>query len=654
MLIALTLLIPALVAAAIALAGVLPAEAARRRRRTLGILAPLTVLPAVVLALTSGTRAESATGGPAGVGTSAESAVGPVLEVPWMLLGSSFAVDPTGRALLLIAALLYGSALMAISWTKLRDAERGSGALSAFLLASFTGNAGVYLAADVASFYLAFTLMSFSAVGLVIHYRTAAARRATRIYLVMSVLSETAILAGLLLMVSELLAPTETLDPAVTGEAPEGPPGGLLLDHVPEAVTASEHTGLILTLLLVGFGIKAGTMPLHVWLPLAHPAAPPAASAVLSGAMVKAGLVGWLRFLPLEEGTASPAVVTGGWVLLALALLGSFLAVLFGVLQEDPKVVLAYSTISQMGFITCLVAAGMLRPELAPAASAAAVLYSVHHGLAKGALFLGVPVVKHYVPPGARSVTGAVVVLGMAGAGLAVAGVPLSSGALGKYASKEAVEGISIGSVGLEHILPLVATGSTLLLMRFAAVMAGTVETEGPRRSADGELISWLLVVAAGIAVPWWIGEQWLAGTGVPVETPSWEVSALWDASWPVLLGILLGAAAWAAARRGMLPRWAAHADGRTVQPGDLIVAEESAAVRMHRAGGRGLGTVHRMTTAAGAAAGSWVGRSTEAVRRAVDRAESRLGPWEASGSVIVLLTGALAVLMALAAGWGR
>ena len=94
---------------------------------------------------------------------------------------------------------------------------------------------------------------------------------------------------------------------------------------------------LTVVLLFIGFGVKAGLVPLHVWLPLAHPAAPPAASAVLSGAMVKAGLVGWLRFLPLGQHERGLEVL--GWVLMALALIGAFLAVVVGVLQDDPKVV---------------------------------------------------------------------------------------------------------------------------------------------------------------------------------------------------------------------------------------------------------------------------------------------------------------------------
>lgn len=70
------------------------------------------------------------------------------------------------------------------------------------------------------------------------------------------------------------------------------------LADVPAAVAASPLRNELIVLLLVSLGIKAGLVPLHVWLPLAHPVAPTPASAVLSGAMIKAGLLGWLRFIP--------------------------------------------------------------------------------------------------------------------------------------------------------------------------------------------------------------------------------------------------------------------------------------------------------------------------------------------------------------------
>jgi formate hydrogenlyase subunit 3/multisubunit Na+/H+ antiporter MnhD subunit len=115
---------------------------------------------------------------------------------------------------------------------------------------------------------------------------------------------------------------------------------------------AELHRGVFsqpaLLLLLVGFGIKAGALSLHFWLPLAHPAAPVPASAVLSGAMLKAGLLGWIRFLPLGEAAMPLSGVTLVSAGLGAAVLGTFV----GVVQNDPKTVLAYSSISQMGIIT--------------------------------------------------------------------------------------------------------------------------------------------------------------------------------------------------------------------------------------------------------------------------------------------------------------
>ncbi|WP_211358954.1 proton-conducting transporter membrane subunit [Nesterenkonia populi] len=593
MLIASAFLLPALAVSVIALAGAAGPSAAHRVRRTTAILAPLTTLPAVLLSLFG---------------------EGARLEVPWLLLGAEFYVDPWARSLTLIAALLYSAALMAVSWTKLRDTEKGSGALTAFLLVCFVGNVGTYVAADAASFYAAFALLSFSAAGLVIHYRSQEAQRATRIYLVMSVISETAILAGLILTASA---------------------GGHRVADAPAAVAESELTGLIVVLLLIGFGVKAGTVPLHVWLPLAHPAAPPAASAVLSGAMVKAGLVGWLRFLPLGEA----ALAATGYTLLALALVGAFAAAAIGVLQRDPKVVLAYSTISQMGFITCLVAAGLLVPELASTAAAASVLYAVHHGLAKGALFLGVPVAKHFGTGGTRWL----VLVGLVGAALAVAGAPLTSGAYGKYVSKETVEGVTFLGADLYYLLPLVATGSVVLLMRCGWLLWSA--ERHPEHRPAGELASWLLVCAAGVAVPWLVGAFWLEAGGF-----SWELGPLWDATWPLLLGVVLGLGVWWSAHRGWLPGWAMHADGSAVQPGDLVVAEESLAARAGRGAAVVLDGAHRGTAMVRASVWNVMSSAGERTEQGLDGGERRLRSWEFSGAAVLVVL--VAALMVLSVGW--
>ena len=87
-----------------------------------------------------------------------------------------------------------------------------------------------------------------------------------------------------------------------------------------------------------------GLVPLHVWLPLAHPAAPMPASAVLSGAIIKAGVIGLIRFLPFDG-----ALPDWGAVLTAVGLLTAFYGVAVGITQANPKTVLAYSSVSQMG-----------------------------------------------------------------------------------------------------------------------------------------------------------------------------------------------------------------------------------------------------------------------------------------------------------------
>ncbi len=600
MLISLSLLTPVLFAALIPLAGLAPRATQLRIRRGMSIIAPAATLPAIALAIWG---------------------AGEQVHAEWILTGITLAVDNIARGLLLIGALLYGAALLSVTWSKLDTREPASGALSGFLLASYTGNIGVYLAADVVSFYLFFGFMSFSALGLVVHYRTKSAHRAAGIYLVMTVISETALLAGIIL----------------TAQA-----GGKMLADAPDAVLASPYTGLILVVLLIGFGVKAGTAPLHVWLPLAHPAAPPAASAVLSGAMVKAGMVGFLRFFPLQDVAAemNPTIEGFGWLLMALALVSAFASVIFGVVQYDAKTVLAYSTISQMGFIGALIAAGLINVDMAQDTADAAVLYAVHHGLAKGALFLGVPVIKHY----GRGAAGVVVTIGMIGAGLAVAGAPITSGGLGKYVGKDAVAGLTIAGIGLDYILPLVATGSTLLLLRFAWVVLH--DERQAHRSIDGELIAWLAVCLAGIGVPWLVGAYWS-----PLGLPDWtDPSTVWDSVWPIGLGLIIGAGLWVADRYGWAPE--RTRDEPVIPAGDLVVLEERGVRGLIGHGGGLLKNIHGWTSRVRDSGNQLASDTAEQVQTTTEATNEQLRPWPRFGtSAVVFVVIVLVISLSIAGG---
>lgn len=245
------------------------------------------------------------------------------------LLGTSLGLDDTGRLFLLFTALVWLLAgWFAHGW--LRD-DAGKHRFWAFFLAAQAGNIGVCLALDAASFYLLFALMTFAAYGLVVHSGTVEALRAGRMYLTMAVLGEALLVAGMLLAV----------DAADT--------------HRLADLAASPLAGPAAVLLIAGFGIKVGVPLLHMWLPLAHPVAPVPASAVLSGVMLKAGLLGWLRFLPL----GTHALPEAGAVLMVAELAAMFLGVGAGLAQRNPKVLLAYSSVSQMGFMTLGVGAGL-------------------------------------------------------------------------------------------------------------------------------------------------------------------------------------------------------------------------------------------------------------------------------------------------------
>lgn len=570
------------------------------------LLWPLALLPtlAVLLALLVPGRHREHLVRPAGLAPLAAvplAVVGPRAGEPdlsWLLLGSRLQLDDVGRPLLLVAALLYAAAIASTA----QAVEQRRPAFVAFLLACWLGNAGVLVAADAATFYLAFAVMGFSAYGLVVHDRTAKALRAGRVYLVLTVLGELALLSGVLLAVAS---------------------GGYLLADTPAAVAASDTRDLAVLLLVAGFGVKAGLVPLHVWLPLAHPAAPAPASAVLSGCMVKAGLVGMLRFLPLGE-TAMPRA---GLVLGVLALGAAFAAVAVGLTQHDPKANLAYSTVSQMGFHLVLVGVALASPELAPAVVAAAVLYAVHHGLAKGALFLGVAVHKVYGATRARlAVRGGLVL-----AALAVAGAPFTSGAAAKYSAKQAVGDTTLAGVELVTALPLVAVGTTLLLLRFLALLPAPGEPAVVRAGAPGLLGSWAALVVVAAPATWLLVPGWLPD----VPAPAAGGTALRDALWPVLLGLGLAAVAvWALRVPALreLPR-------REVPPGDLVVPAEAAARLLLRGARAAEGVAVRRPGLPPLPSAAVV----------AERLERRLVAWRGSGAALLALLVVLAALTGLA-----
>ncbi len=445
--------------------------------------------------------------------------------LPPALLGLTLALDMPGAILLGTAALLWIIAGIYAA-ASLRGQANG-GRFAAWWLLTLAGSLGVFITADLVSFYLVFAMVSLAAYGLVVDDGTPRARRAGGVYVSLAVLGEAFLLMGFVLL------------------AAATPGSSLLIHDAVAALPASPWRGSTLLLLILGFGLKVGLVPGHVWMPLAYSAAPAPAAAVLSGAAVKAGVIGLIRFLPF--GAALP---DWGGALAAAGLVSAFYGVAVGITQANPKTVLAYSSVSQMGLITAVLGMGLAGGNAGAVLGAS--LYAAHHILVKGALFLAVGVVQ---AGGARRLWP--VLLPAAMLALSLAGLPLTGGALAKLAVKAP---LGDGIVG--QFATWSAAGSTLLMLHFlarlAAAAAPAIQGPVPARI----VLPWLAAALASVAIPWALFLT--AGSGTLSEALA--PATLWAAIWPVLAGgvLAIGLRRWG--------RWLPR-----LPEGDVVVLAEGA-----------------------------------------------------------------------------
>ncbi len=290
------------------------------------------------------------------------------LGLPW--LGAHFRLDALAAFFLVVVNV--GGAVASLFALGYGQHEHAPERVLPFFPAFLAGMNLVLLADDAYAFLFFWEFMSLTSWALVMaHHHEPANVRAGYLYLVMACFGTLA-----LLLAFGLLA---------------GPNGGYDFATIRAGTVTPGFAALALVLALLGAGSKAGLVPLHVWLPLAHPAAPSHVSALMSGVMTKVAVYGFIRIV--FDLLGEPVWWWGG-VVLALGGITAVLGVLYALMQHDLKRLLAYHTVENIGiiFIGLGLALAFQANHLNAAAAlalTAALFHVLNHSLFKSLLFLG-------------------------------------------------------------------------------------------------------------------------------------------------------------------------------------------------------------------------------------------------------------------------
>jgi formate hydrogenlyase subunit 3/multisubunit Na+/H+ antiporter MnhD subunit len=303
------------------------------------------------------------------------------LRLPWPVPFGEFFIelDPLSAWFLLPTLLLAAlSAIYGVGYLRVWQGKRSLGPVWFFYCLLVLGMMLVLVARNAVLFLIAWELMALASFFLVtFEHERESVREAGWIYFVATHLGTAFLLAFFLLLARE----TGSMDFTVWAE---------------KGIHTEGLAGILFLLAVIGFGTKAGFMPLHVWLPEAHPAAPSHVSALMSGVMIKTGIYGLLRTFTFLG--APP--LWWGWGLIAIGLTSGVLGVLFALAQHDLKRLLAYHSVENIGIITLGLGAGLLgvsvgSPVLIVLGFGGGLLHVVNHALFKGLLFLGAGAVLH-------------------------------------------------------------------------------------------------------------------------------------------------------------------------------------------------------------------------------------------------------------------
>ena len=318
--------------------------------------------------------------------------------IEWFLFGLEFNVDVIAKQFLFFTSFVWLISAFYAFYTITQEKKQ----YFFWFILTFVGNYFLCFSFDVISFYILFSLMSISSFGLILHTQTHKAKQAAFVYIKYAIFGEIIIFIGIVSLVFHF--------------------GSFNFYNFTNSQIIFAHL-----LILIGFGIKVGVFLLHSWLPLAHTNAPASASAVLSAVMLKAGVLGWLRFF-------NETLVYEQMVVYALMIAGvlGILIGFYGLFQDKLKAILAYSSISQMGFVVMMFSLAMYDTSNYQAIITAISFFIIHHAFNKAAIFLLANEIK-------RSGLNILNLFIFFVASLSLIGLPFTSGALAKKLFKEEI-----------------------------------------------------------------------------------------------------------------------------------------------------------------------------------------------------------------------
>jgi hydrogenase-4 component B len=288
--------------------------------------------------------------------------------LPW--IGANFRLDALSAFFAVVVNL--GGAAASLYGLGYGRHEHEPARVLPFFPAFLAGMNLVLIADDAYTFLVSWEFMSLASWALVMaHHREAGNARAGFVYIVMASFGALA-----LLLAFALLA---------------GPAGAYTFAAMRASPVPLGLAGLVLALALLGAGSKAGLVPLHVWLPLAHPAAPSHVSALMSGVMTKVAVYAFVR---IAFDLLGPPAWWWSLVVLALAGITAVMGVLYALMQHDLKRLLAYHTVENIGIIfiglgLALAFKAFDMPSAAALAFTAGLLHVFNHSLFKSLLFFG-------------------------------------------------------------------------------------------------------------------------------------------------------------------------------------------------------------------------------------------------------------------------